>query len=88
MKNDPEIALGVSFDYMMQTGYLLGGWHLARSALVAHRRITNGADGQFYAQKIATAIFYAEQILPRCAGHAGTIANAEGALQTYPVDWL
>ena len=88
LKNDPEIALGVSFDYMMQTGYLLGGWHLARSALVAHRRITNGADGQFYAQKIATAIFYAEQILPRCAGHAGTIANAEGALQTYPVDWL
>ena len=88
LATDPEIALGVSFDYMMQTGYLLGGWHLARSALLAQRRIADGADGQFYAQKIATASFYAEQILPRCAGHAGTIANAEGALQTYPVDWL
>ena len=87
LKADPEIALGVSFDYMMQTGYLLGGWHLARSALVALRSAATD-DSQFYSQKIATAIFYAEQILPRCSGHAGTIANAEGTLQSYPVDWL
>jgi hypothetical protein len=88
LKESPEIALGASFDYMMMTGYLLGGWHLARSALVANARIESGSDRQFYPQKIATAVFYAEHVLPRCAGHGGSIANAQGTLQSYPVDWL
>ena len=30
-KADKNAALGASFDYMMQTGYLFGGWHLAAS---------------------------------------------------------
>ncbi|MEH6516573.1 MAG: acyl-CoA dehydrogenase family protein [Halioglobus sp.] len=88
LKESPEVALGASFDYMMMTGYLLGGWHLARSALVANARIESGSDRQFYPQKIATAVFYAEHVLPRCAGHGGSIGNAEGTLQSYPVDWL
>ncbi len=88
LADDPTVALGASFDYMMQTGYMLGGWHLARSALVAQAKIKAGDDSVFYAQKIATATFYAAHILPRCSGHAGAIANAEGTLQTYPVDWL
>jgi len=86
--NDVEIALGVSFDYLMQTGYLFGGWQLARSALVAYRRQQEGSDNVFYEQKIATAQFYSEQVLPRCAGHAGSVVNAIGSLQSYPVDWI
>ena len=73
---------------MMQTGYLLGGWHLARSALVAGAKIAAGDNSAFYQQKMATAVFYAEHVLPRCSGHAGSIANAGGTLQSYPVDWL
>ncbi len=30
----------------------------------------------------------AEQILPRCAGHAGAVHTAAGSLHSYPVDWL
>jgi alkylation response protein AidB-like acyl-CoA dehydrogenase len=88
MEEDMSTALGVSFDYMMQTGYLFGGWQLARSALVALGRVREGSDNPFYEQKIATAVFYAEQILPRCSGHAGAVASATGSLMTYPVDWL
>ncbi len=73
---------------MMQTGYLFGGWQLARSALVAQRRITEGSDNPFYQNKIATTVFYAEQILPRCSGHAGAVASAASSLHSYPVDWL
>jgi hypothetical protein len=47
-----------------------------------------GHDNDFYRRKIATARFYAEQILPRCAAHGGAIANAAGAMHSYPVDWL
>jgi len=86
--DDVAIALGASFDYMMQTGYLFGGWQLARSALVALRRLGEGSDNPFYEKKIATAVFYAEQILPRCAGHAGAVHTAAGSLHSYPVDWL
>ncbi|MDO8861419.1 acyl-CoA dehydrogenase [Haliea sp. E1-2-M8] len=85
---DPAVALGGSFDYLMQCGYLFGGWHLARSALLASDRLAAGEDNDFYQRKIATARFYAEQILPRCAAHGGAIATAAGALNSYPVDWL
>jgi hypothetical protein len=33
----PEAARAAAFDYMMQTGYLFGGWQLARAAEVAQR---------------------------------------------------
>ena len=58
----PEQALGASFDYLMQCGYLFGGWHLARSALVAQARLADGSDNPFYERKIATARFYADQV--------------------------
>ncbi len=85
---DPAVALGGSFDYLMQCGYLFGGWQLARSALLASDRLAAGEDNDFYRRKIATARFYAEQILPRCAAHAGAITTAAGALNSYPGDWL
>jgi len=88
LQDDVSVALGASFDYLMQTGFLFGGWHMARSALVALRRVRQNSDNPFYQQKIATAVFYAEQILPRCAGHAGAVAAASGSLQSYPLDWV
>ena len=88
MADDMSIALGASFDYMMQTGYLFGGWQLARSAQVALKRVQEGSDNPFYEKKIATALFYCEQMLPRCAAHAGAVASAAGSLQSYPSDWI
>ena len=86
--SDQREALGASFDYMMQTGYLFGGWQLARGALVAQRRIEAGSDRDFYPRKVATAGYYAEQVLPRCAGHALAVTRAGGELLSYPVDWI
>jgi alkylation response protein AidB-like acyl-CoA dehydrogenase len=88
MGEEVSSALGASFEYLMQTGYLFGGWQLARSARVALQRLQDGSDNVFYEQKIVTALFYSEQILPRCAGHAAAVANAVGSLQSYPIDWI
>jgi alkylation response protein AidB-like acyl-CoA dehydrogenase len=88
LRDDAAVAMGASFEYMMQTGYLLGGWHMARSALVALEKLGAGSDNPFYEAKIATAGFYAEQILPRCAGHAGAVAGAAGQLQSFPLEWM
>ena len=70
LADNREAALAGAFDYMMQVGYVMGGWHLARSALVADAKMQAGSDNSFYAQKLATARFYAENMLPRAAGYA------------------
>ncbi|MFV0478032.1 MAG: acyl-CoA dehydrogenase [Parahaliea sp.] len=85
---DKNVALAASFDYMMQAGYLFGGWQLAKAALLSRQRISEDADKPFYRCKMATAVYYAEQILPRCGAHAGAVANAGGTLQSYSLDWL
>jgi 3-(methylthio)propanoyl-CoA dehydrogenase len=62
---DPDAALGASVNYMMLAGYVCGGWQMARAALVARARLNAGDDEGFCRAKIATARFYAEQILPK-----------------------
>lgn len=88
LQSDRSTALGGSFDYMMQAGYLFGGWGLARSALVARQRLGEGSDNAFYKAKIGTALYYAELILPRCESHAGAVAGSGGSLRDYAIDWL
>jgi alkylation response protein AidB-like acyl-CoA dehydrogenase len=88
LSSNPEAAHAAAFDYMMQTGFLFGAWQLARGAGVAQTALKSGSDNEFYARKVATATFYAQSILPRCDGYAGSVANAGGALQDYPVGWL
>ena len=80
-------ALARAFDYMMQTGYVMGGWHLARSALVAKARLDGGSDNPFYESKVATSAFYMNSILPRGAGHAGAIAGGDELLD-FAENWL
>ena len=64
---DPDAALGASVNYMMLTGYVCGGWQMARAALVARARLNAGEDEDFCRAKIATARFYAEQLLPKAS---------------------
>ena len=83
-----DAALGASYEYLMMTGYLFGGWQLARGAQVAQRNIKAGSDRPFYAQKVATAGFYCEQILPRCLAGEQAVLSSAGAIVDYPVDWI
>src|SRR5271165_527445 len=64
---DPDAALGASVNYLMLTGYVCGGWQMSRAALAAHSRPDSGGDESFCRTKIATAKFYAEQILPKAS---------------------
>jgi hypothetical protein len=66
-------------------GLVTGGWLLARSALAAHRLLGEGrGDKSFLQEKIVTARFYAEQLLPQAAGLAGAVTG--GAAVLYEVD--
>lgn len=85
--DNPQVALASAFDYMMQTGYLFGGWQLLESAICAHNELAAGSDNEFYARKIATVQFYCANILPRSLGYAQAI-NADGQLDQYQTQWF
>jgi hypothetical protein len=88
LAGQPDVAHGAAFDYTMQTGYLFGGWQLALAAEVAASRLAAGAGSDFHRRKLGIARFYAENMLPRCAGYAAAIEGAAGALMDMPVEWL
>jgi hypothetical protein len=50
---DPDAALAASVNYMMLTGYVCGGWQMARAALAARAKLALDGD-EFCRSKIAT----------------------------------
>ncbi|MFZ9993302.1 MAG: acyl-CoA dehydrogenase [Steroidobacteraceae bacterium] len=78
----PERALAVSVPMVRLAGYVIGGWLLTFSAAIAAHRLANGAtDRDFLQGKIASARFYASQVLPQATALARVVATgADGVL--------
>jgi hypothetical protein len=72
-KRDPELVGAVAFDYMMLIGTVIGGWQLARGALVALEQLAAGGDKAFCETQVVMAQFYAEHVLPRTTGYAASV---------------
>ena len=72
-KRDPELVGSVAFDYMMLIGTVIGGWQLARGALVALEQLAAGGDKAFCEAQVVMAQFYAEHVLPRSMSYAASI---------------
>jgi butyryl-CoA dehydrogenase len=69
MKSDIKGVFSGSVLYLKLAGIVLGGWMMARAALVAQQRLEEGAgDASFYKAKIATARFFADHILSQASG--------------------
>ena len=62
-----------SVPYLKLAGIVLGGWQMARAALVAQQKLDAGeGDASFYQAKIATARFFADHVLSQ----AGSLRTA------------
>ena len=85
-KNDPNIGGSVGVSMLMMMGTTLGGWLLAKSAVIAQKQIDNGNDDDFYRNKIATARFYSEQILPRSLAYATSVTYGHEAIMEISTD--
>ena len=71
--------------YLRMFGVTLGGWLLARQAVAAAERLTAGdGDPVFLNAKIATARFFAEQILPQVAGLLGPATRGAASFFAIP----
>ncbi len=63
---DPRLPAAASVPYLRLFGTVVGGWQMARAALVARHKLDAGeGDSRFYQAKLTTARFYAEHIMPQ-----------------------
>ncbi|MQA20231.1 acyl-CoA dehydrogenase [Rugamonas rivuli] len=86
MKSDIKGVFSGSVLYLKLAGLVLGGWQMARAALIAQQKLdANEGDASFYKAKIATARFFADHILSQASslriaiidGSAGVLALSE-----------
>jgi butyryl-CoA dehydrogenase len=82
MKSDIKGVFAGSVPYLKMAGIVLGGWQMARAALVSERKLNAGeGDAQFYRAKIATARFFADHILSQASAYrAAIIGGSAGVL--------
>jgi alkylation response protein AidB-like acyl-CoA dehydrogenase len=67
-RTEPELADAGAVPYLDLFGTMLGGYLMARAAVLAKTHLAEGADSDgFYATKLATAEYYASAILPQAA---------------------
>jgi alkylation response protein AidB-like acyl-CoA dehydrogenase len=77
-KSDIKAVYAGSVPYLKLAGIVLGGWQMARAALIARRKLdAEAGDAQFYEAKIASARFFADHMLSQSAGLC--IAIVEGS---------
>ncbi len=66
-QDDPRLPGAVAVNFLMAAGTVVGGWLMAKAALVAKTKISE--DESFYGAKIITTQFYAEQVMPRAVAY-------------------
>jgi acyl-CoA dehydrogenase len=86
---DPLAAGAVANSLLMLTGIVAGGWQMARAAAAAASRLENGAaDPDFLRAKLATADFFAQQVMPQAAAYSKTLRSGVGATMSLTEDQL
>jgi 3-(methylthio)propanoyl-CoA dehydrogenase len=66
LASSPDRAMAVSVPFLKLCALTIGGWLLARSAAIAAEKLAaGGGDREFLEGKLATARFYATQVLPQ-----------------------
>lgn len=85
---DANDALAGATPFLRLMGTTVGGWFMARSALAAREELAKGGDEEFLTAKIATARFYAEQLLPQTRGLLPMVTAGSAQLFDVPVDQL
>lgn len=84
VSGDPDLPGSIAVNYMMLVGYVVTGWLMAKSAIAAKRIIDRGSNDIFYRNKISTATFFCEHIVPRAEGLKSTVLS--GSVSTMSID--
>jgi len=80
-KNGLAGPLTAAVPYLHLAVTVCGGWLMGKAALAAAAYLDKGEGDQvFYRGKIATAHFYADQMLPQAASYSATVQAGGAAL--------
>jgi hypothetical protein len=80
-RSDPEDPAAGASPYLRMFGIVVGGWLMANQAEAARTRIEKGEeDGAFLEAKIATARFFAEQVVPQASALLGPVTRGRDAV--------
>ncbi|MCO5063448.1 MAG: acyl-CoA dehydrogenase C-terminal domain-containing protein [Rhizobiaceae bacterium] len=87
MKN-PEDAGAASTDYMHLFGLVSLGYMWGKMARIAQARLVEGANGsqEFYENKLVTARYFMERIMPETAAHLARISSGSGSMMALPAE--
>lgn len=81
-REDPRLPAAASMLYLRLLGTVAGGWLMAKSAMIAQRKIAKAADSSFYRAKQITAQFYLEQIMPQASSLLEAMVQGSGTVLT------
>ncbi len=80
-KSDIKAVFAGSVPYLKLAGIVLGGWQMARAALIAQQKLQAGdGDASFYKAKVATARFFADHILSAAQGLRSSIVDGSAGV--------
>jgi alkylation response protein AidB-like acyl-CoA dehydrogenase len=80
-KSDIKAVFSGSVLYLKLAGIVLGGWQMARAALVAQQKLDAGeGDAAFYGAKIVTARFFADHVLSQAGGLRTAIVDGSAGV--------
>ncbi|MEX2481257.1 MAG: acyl-CoA dehydrogenase [Gammaproteobacteria bacterium] len=82
--DDPRLGAAASYNFLMLSGVVCGGWMMAEAAGVAAAALEGAPDdAAFYRAKIAAARFYAAQILPRASGLRQAVVEGSSVIAEF-----
>ena len=73
-------ALAGAYPYLTMFGTVMGGWLMVRSAQAALQRLDSGQDDEWLRQKVTTARFYCEHLLPQADSLEGAASGGSSLL--------
>ena len=76
--SDPRLPASAAVSYLQLAGLVCGGWMMAEAAARSVAASASGDD--FYRGKLASAGFYAAQLLPQAAALADIIVHGSAAI--------
>ncbi|MBC3872792.1 acyl-CoA dehydrogenase [Undibacterium flavidum] len=80
-KSDIKAVFSGSVPYLKLAGVVLGGWQMARAALIAQAKLqAGGGDASFNQAKVATARFFADHILSTAQGLRTSIVDGSAGV--------
>jgi hypothetical protein len=80
-RSDIKAVFSGSVLYLKLAGIVLGGWQMARAALVASKKLEAGeGDAAFLRAKITTARFFADHIVSQAGGLATAIVEGSAGV--------